>query len=106
MLYPKSHKDLSKSLVVEMMEDARESWKTVVDVDKVEYLRRAQLNLYEAAYNYKVYKKGNIKDLAPEKVISETLMKELKLSYPRQLNDYLQSYKDVENYISEISASI
>ena len=25
MLYPKSHKDLSKSLVVEMMEDARES---------------------------------------------------------------------------------
>ncbi len=86
------------------MEKAEESWQTIVGEDRVEEIRRAKLIAYKSAYDYKVYKQGSIKDVSPERVIGKNKLEGIKKIYPRQLNEYIETYKGLENYLAKLTS--
>ena len=105
IVYPEAHRSLSRRLAVDMMEEAEKSWQVILQEDRVEEIRRAKLMAYKVAYDYKVYGQGSLKDVSPERVIGENKLNEIKKMYPRQVNEYIETYNDLESYVSNMTSS-
>ena len=69
--------------------------------DRVEEIRRAKLIAYRSAYDYKVYNQGSIKDVSPDRVIGKSKLEGIRKNYPRQLNEYIETYKGLEKLSSK-----